>query len=214
MSTGENERLIDALVGEGSLKDPRVISAMKAVDRVKFVPAGQKTFSYEDRPLPIGMGQTISAPSMVAMMTEKLDVREGQKVLEVGTGSGYQAAILAELVGEKGFVYTMERLDNVAAFGRKNLANYKNVEVVVGDGTLGYKEKAPYDRIMVTAATPQAPPPLVEQLRKGGIMAVPVGDMFMQEFVLIRKNESIEQEVVCGCVFVPLVGKYGWEESG
>lgn len=213
MSAEENEKLIDVLVGKGCLKDERVISAIKAVDRAIFVPVEQKASAYEDRPLSIGMGQTISAPSMVAMMTEKLNVQEGQKVLEIGAGSGYQAAILAELVGGKGFVYTIERLDSVAAFGRKNLSSYKNVEVIVGDGTLGHKEKAPYDRIIVTAATPQVPPPLVEQLKKGGILAIPVGDTFMQEFTLVKKNEKVEQEVVCGCVFVPLVGEYGWKES-
>lgn len=209
----KNEEMVVDLVLENYISSERVVEAMKRVDRANFVPSDLKHAAYEDTPLPIGSGQTISAPSMVAIMTEKLDVNPGQTVLEVGTGSGYQAAILSELVGKDGKVFSIEKLEEVASFAKNNLKNYKNVEVVVGDGTLGYEKGGPYDRIIVTAAAPKVPQPLVDQLKKGGILAIPVGDWFMQEFILVKKNDEVKEEFVCGCVFVPLIGEEGFQEG-
>lgn len=214
MSSEENERLIESLVEQGRLSNQRVIGAMKKVDRINFLPENLKGSAYIDAPQPIGSGQTISAPHMVAIMTEALNPLSGNKVLEVGAGSGYQAAILAELVGKGGKVYTIERIEGVANSAKENLRDYKNVEVIIGDGTKGYKPKAPYDKIMVTAAAPRIPEPLVEQLKIKGELAIPVGSRIYQEFLLLRKigrkREEVEQEYVCGCVFVPLIGEYGW----
>lgn len=219
MSIEENDRMVDYLVGWHHLHSGSVIKAFRKVDRQNFVPENLKESAYEDAPLHIGFNQTISAPSMVAIMTEKLDVKIGQKILEIGAGSGYQAAILSELVGKKGFVYTVERIKEVAEISRRNLKNYKNVKVIVGDGTLGYEKEAPFDRIIVTAAAPQVPQPLIEQLKINGILAIPVGNfLYGQDFVLVKKKkvngkEKIEEEFVCGCVFVPLIGKYGVKEG-
>lgn len=209
----ENDELVEILVQQGYLKNSRIIEAMKKVDRANFVLERLKDSAYHDNPLPIGSGQTISAPSMVAIMTEALNPMEGDKVLEVGAGSGYQAAIIAELVGENGFVYTIERLEEVAGFATKNLSKYKNVRVIIEDGTCGYSPEAPYDKIMVTAAAPRIPEPLIEQLKKKGVLAIPVGSGVYQEFVLVTKEKELKKEYVCGCVFVPLVGKHGWSES-
>jgi len=204
--------MVDELVAGGYLKSPRVIAAFKKVDRINFVPALSKTSAYNDTPLHLGSGQTISAPSMVGIMTEALKARAGNIIFEVGAGSGYQAALLSELVGPSGFVYTMERLPEVAEIARENLKNYNNVEVLVGDGTLGYLEKAPFNKIIVTAAAPKVPGPLVEQLKESGVLAIPVGGRWMQNFVLVKKTKKgVEEESVCGCVFVPLIGEYGWK---
>ncbi len=216
MSKEENEKMVNSLMERGFLSSEYVIKAFKKVDRQNFVPVEQKPNAYEDTPLPIGLEQTISAPSMVAIMTEKLDVKKEQKILEIGAGSGYQAAILSEIVGAKGKIITIERLEKVAETSRKNLANYKNVKIIVGDGTLGHEKEAPYDRIIVTAAAPQVPQPLIEQLKIGGILAIPVGDfLYGQSFVLIKKDKEgkISEEFVTGCVFVPLIGKYGAKED-
>ncbi len=219
MSAEENNRMVDYLVEGGYLHTPSVIKAFKKVDRKNFVPENYKNSAYDDTPLHIGFNQTISAPSMVAIMTEKLDVKEGQKILEIGAGSGYQAALLSELVGNKGKVFTVERIKEVSEMAKKNLKDYKNVKVILGDGTLGYKKEAPYEGIIVTAAAPKVPEPLIEQLKINGILAIPVGNfLYGQDFVLIRKKkvegkEKIEQEFVCGCVFVPLIGEYGVKEE-
>jgi protein-L-isoaspartate(D-aspartate) O-methyltransferase len=210
--SSENDRLVELLAEDGRLKTPRIIDAFKAVDRVNFLPENMKSTAYIDTPQPIGSGQTISAPHMVAIMTEALQPRKGDKILEIGAGSGYQAAVLAEVVGEKGKIYTVERIQGVADFAKGNLAKYKNVEVIVGDGTKGYEVKAPYDKIIVTAAAPRIPEPLVEQLKQDGLLAIPVGSRLFQDFILLRKSKEIQKEYVCGCVFVPLVGEYGWEE--
>lgn len=212
----ENDNLVEKLRREGYLSSENVVEAFKNVDRKDFVPSRQKENAYIDKPLPIGKNQTISAPSMVAIMTENLEVEEGKKVLEVGTGSGYQAAILAELAGENGEVYTIERFGELAETAKSRLDKYSNVEVVVRDGTLGYKERAPYDKIMVTAGAPEVPGPLIEQLKKGGVMAIPVGSNFGQKFILVKKDEkgNVSEEFVCGCAFVPLVGEHGHKRRG
>ncbi len=176
-----------------------------------FVPSWLKHMAYVDSPLPIGSGQTISAPHMVAMMSEALDVKPGQKVLEVGTGSGYQAAVLSVL-GAK-HVYTVERIGSLAERARKTLhkLGYDNVSVLLQEGTLGYAREAPYDRIIVTAGAPRVPKALSGQLAENGILVIPVGDRRVQRLLLIEKKrgELIEKNLG-DCVFVPLVGTDAW----
>lgn len=217
MFESERGELIERLVRWGYLSKPEVIDAFKKVPRHEFVPANMRKYSYVDQPLPIGHGQTISAPSMIAIMLESLDVRSGHKVLEIGTGSGYNAALLQELVGT-GEVYTIERIAELADFGRSNLqrTGYGRVRVVVGDGSCGYKKEAPWDRILVTACAPDTPKPLVEQLKIGGKLAVPVGRHYMFQTLFIVEKRG-EKEIGVyergGCSFVPLVGRYGWKEE-
>ena len=186
------------------------------------MPENLREYAYDDRPLPIGHGQTISAPSVVARMTELLDPRPGHRVLEVGTGSGYQAAVLAELVAPSdsprstwGHVWSIERIPELAEQARRNLeaAGYADrVTVVVGDGSKGYPPAAPYDRIIVTAAAPSVPPPLVEQLKPGGRLVAPVGDVWSQRLVVLEKDvrgrTRVREDIEV--IFVPLVGEYGW----
>ncbi len=207
----ENEKMVESLKDSGFLTVERIVKAFKKVDRGDFVPEGQKEYAYADRPLSIGKNQTISAPSMVAIMTEQLNPKKEEKILEVGTGSGYQTAILSELVGEKGEIYTIERLPKLAEKAKNNLKKYKNIEFVVRDGTLGYEEEALYDKIIVTAGAPEVPGPLIEQLKKRGVIAIPVGSGFGQRFILVKKDEEgeISEEFICGCAFVPLIGKHG-----
>jgi len=216
MGKKENEELVDDLAKSGYLSKPRIIEAFKKVDRGKFVLPNLRTDSYTDTPLPIGMGQTISAPSMVAIMTENLNPTKGDKVLEIGTGSGYQAALLSKLVGETGKVYTLEIVESLVKFAKKNLKSYKNVKVILSDGSVGYEKEAKYDKIIVTAASPKVPEQLIEQLKKNGVLAIPVGNQFLQRFMLIRKKmadgkEIMEKEHICDCMFVPLIGKEGFE---
>ncbi len=208
----EREKLIQHLISSGYLKSERVIKAMRKVPRHEFLPPQQERHAYEDCPLIIGSGQTISAPHMVAIMTEALEVGKKDKILEVGSGSGYQAAILAELASQ-GEIYTMETILQVKEFAEKNLSKlgYKNVVIILGDGTKGYQEKAPYDKIMVTAAAPKIPSDLIQQLRVLGKLLVPVGGRMYQELISVEKKENkIEKKNLGGCVFVPLVGKDGW----
>ncbi|MGC9011727.1 protein-L-isoaspartate O-methyltransferase [Thermogladius sp.] len=217
------ERVVEMLEREGYLKSSIVKRALLSVPREMFVPENLRKYAYYDTPLPIGYGQTISAIHMVAIMTEALDPLPGMKVLEVGTGSGYQAAVLAEIVAKmdpsrKGHVYTIERIPELAEFARRNLerAGYKDyVTVVVGDGSKGYPEEAPYDRIIVTAGAPSVPKPLIEQLDVHGKLVIPVGDRYMQRLLVVEKRASGELSMKWGidCVFVPLIGEYGWREE-
>ena len=217
-------RLIEALRSEGIVKSEKVIRAFMKVPREEFIPRELRRYAYLDQPLRIGYGQTISAPHMVLLMTEKLELDIGMKVLEVGAGSGYQAAIIAEIVApteeprEKwGHVYTVERIPELAEFARRNLerTGYADrVTVIVGDGSLGYPEAAPYDRIIVTAGAPKIPRPLIEQLKVGGRMVIPVGDVYSQTLLIVDKTESgIKVKEDIPCIFVPLVGKEGWPSS-
>lgn len=190
----------------------RVVAAMSKTPRELFVPEHMKSLAYDDHPLLIGWGQTISAPHMVAIMCEVLDLHEGMKVLEVGGGSGYHAAVIAELVGPKGHVYAVERIPELAQKARQNLesAGYTNVTVVVGDGSCGLLEHAPYDRISVACAAPDVPAPLKEQLATGGKLAIPVGS-HLQELLLITKTNGFETKRCGGVIFVPLIGSYGFK---
>lgn len=205
------ERLIESLRNYVS---ERVVEAMSRVPRELFVPEELRPMAYEDRPLPIGHGQTISAPHMVAMMCDLLELQEGMKVLEVGGGCGYHAAVMAELVGPSGHVYSVERIPELVEMARRNLerAGYRNVSMILGDGTLGYSEQAPYDRISVAASAPDIPEPLKEQLRPGGRMVIPVGT-YSQDLLIVTKNHEIRVERAMGVIFVPLIGKYGFKDS-
>jgi protein-L-isoaspartate(D-aspartate) O-methyltransferase len=190
-----------------------VLRAMEKVQRHLFVPEDMRKHAYEDRPLPIGDGQTISAPHMVAVMCDLLCLRDGLRVLEIGAGSGYHAAVIAELIGEGGYVYTIERIPALARFARDNLSKvrYSNVKVIVGDGTLGFPDSAPYDRICVTCAAPDVPPPLVEQLKIGGRMVIPMGKVFQDLYVIVRENGIIKERKM-SVVFVPLIGEQGFHD--
>jgi len=196
--------------GSEAVSDTRVLEAMRQTPRHRFVPPAEVPHAYEDRPLPIGYGQTISQPYIVAKMTELVEPKKGQRALEIGTGSGYQAAILSPLVAE---VYTIEIVEPLATAARQRLAalNYKNVEVRTGDGYYGWPEKAPFDSIVVTAAANHIPPPLVEQLKSGGRMVIPLGNPFqIQMLVLITKGtkgpRDIQVRNIMPVAFVPLVG--------
>lgn len=198
------------LRGRG-IRDARVLEAMGRVPRHAFVPEGQRGMAYDDTPLPIGQGQTISQPYMVALMTEALGLAGGGKVLEVGTGSGYQAAVLAELGCQ---VHTVEREPLLARAAARRLAalGYDAVRVHEGDGTLGLPGEAPFRGIVVTAGGPRVPEALKAQLDPdGGVLVIPVGDRGYQELVRItRRGEGFREENLGGCRFVPLVGEEGW----
>jgi protein-L-isoaspartate(D-aspartate) O-methyltransferase len=209
------ERMVQRLVNEGIIRSPRVIEAMRRVPRHVFVPRGYRDSAYYDTPLGIGSGQTISAPHMVGMMLEYLDLQEGHKVLEIGAGSGYHAALAGYMVGKSGHVYSVERIESLARRARSNIEAVglsDMVEVIVGDGSRGVPEHAPYDRIFVTCAAPDIPPPLLEELRDGGKMLIPVGSRYYQDLVLLEKDgEKLRKRDLGGCVFVPLIGKYGFQ---
>ena len=218
----QRRRLVEKLIREGYIRSEKVMKAMLRVPRELFVPEELRHLAYEDTPLPIGSGQTISAPHMVALMTELADLEPGMKVLEIGTGSGYHAAVVAEVVAPSdmdrsmwGHVYSVERIPELAERARRNLkrAGYSDrVTVITGDGTLGYPPEAPYDRIIVTAAAPDIPRPLIEQLRSGGKMVIPIGTRYMQYLYVVEKTPDgkIRSRPVTPCLFVPLIGRYGW----
>lgn len=196
------------------IRDERVLAAFLKVPRHLFVRPHDRWQAYEDHPLPIGYGQTISQPYIVALMTELLELRGDERVLEVGTGSGYQAAILAELARE---VVTIERIPELAKRAQKVLSDlgYTNVRVLIGDGSLGVPEFAPYDAIIVTAAAPRPPKPLMEQLKDGGRLVIPIGDRQLQELVrFIRRGDEWHEERYGPCLFVPLIGKESWGSEG
>lgn len=199
--------MVETQVKGRGIKDKRVLEAMLKVERHLFVPVNLRDFAYEDRPLPIGEGQTISQPYIVALMTEVLKLKSTDKVLEVGTGSGYQAAILAEIAKE---VYTIEILPKLAKRAEKLLKelDHKNIKVKIGDGYLGWEEFSPFDCIIVTCAPDHIPQPLIEQLSEGGRMVIPVGKGFNQELVLIEKREGkIEKKSIIPVLFVPMLRK-------
>ncbi len=193
------------------IRQQEVIDAMLAVPRHLFVEEGLRQQVYGDSPLPIGGGQTISQPFIVAYMTEQLALTGSEKILEIGTGSGYQAAILSHLATR---IFSVERVSELAAKTRKLLdsLHYTNVVIKIGDGTQGWPEHAPYDAIIVTAASPHIPDALVDQLAEGGRLVIPVGTQHSQELVKMTKHRGrITQENLGGCRFVKLIGKNGWQ---
>jgi protein-L-isoaspartate(D-aspartate) O-methyltransferase len=204
-------RLIESLAGE--IKDRRVLAVMARIPRERFVPPEIASHSYEDRPLPIGLNQTISQPFIVACMTENLELTGNEKVLEIGTGSGYQTAILADLAR---MVVSTERLPQLLEITRKSLDSlgYKNIELHLAEETLGWKASAPYDAIIATAAAPRIPEELVAQLKIGGRMVIPVGSRNMQELCkLIRHRNRNDVKKLGACRFVSLIGKDAWAEE-
>ncbi len=214
----EREELVERLSKWGYLTKPELLKAFKKVPRHEFIPENIRGYAYADQPLSIGHGQTISAPSMIAIMMESLDLSPGQRVLEIGAGSGYNAALVAEVVGKKGEIVTIERIAELAGFAEANLkkTGYEWVRVVVGDGTCGYEKGAPWDRILVTACAPELPRPLIEQLKAGGKLGAPVGQHYMFQTWLVaekRGEKELKIQERGGCSFVPLVGKCGWKEE-
>ena len=210
----ERRLLVRRLLRHGYIKSEGVQRAMEVVPRHLFVPESVRSRAYIGSPMPIGVGQTISAPHMVAIMVEASELKPGIDVLEIGGGSGYHAAVMAELVRPGGSILTIERLPLLAERARSSLeaAGYsQTVEVMVADGSLGYPKNAPYDRIVVTCAAPYVPGPLKEQLVDGGKLLAPVGSMGYQELLRVtREGDDFEVENLGGCVFVPLLGEHGF----
>lgn len=207
------KRMIDEQLIPGGITDPRVLAVMGRIPRHRFVPEGLSDQAYLDRPLHIGQGQTISQPLIVGLMTQALELRGKERVLEIGTGSGYQAAVLAELAKE---VYTVERIASLSLAARKVLyrLRYNNVHFKIGDGTLGWKEEAPYDGMVVTAAGPKIPEPLKAQLAEGGRMVIPIGTFDSQQLLLVKRSGARwEVQPLSECRFVRLVGEEGWESE-
>lgn len=209
----ERQLLVRLLEGEGAITRAEVREAFLRVPRHRFVPAGMQSRAYDNSALPIGLGQTISQPLMVAIMSELMEPDPRARVLEIGTGSGYQAAILSRLFAE---VHTVERLPELSAESRRLFAElgYGNIHCHVGDGTLGWPEAAPYDRIIVTAGAPDIPAMLQQQLGDGGWLVIPVGHSSHQELIRLRRvGDRFVREHHGGCVFVKLIGEEGWKES-
>jgi protein-L-isoaspartate(D-aspartate) O-methyltransferase len=210
--TLERDRMVADQIAARGLDDPLVLDAMRAVPREDFVPAEERDLAYEDGPLPIGHGQTISQPYIVAAMTAAARVRPGERVLEIGTGSGYGAAVLSKIAAE---VYTMERIGALTESAKDRLAalGYDNVHVRSGDGTLGWPEHAPYDAIVVTAGGPSVPPALLAQLKPGGRLVMPLGSsQRLQRLVRLTRTgpETYAEDELEPVAFVPLIGEQGW----
>lgn len=207
-------RMVDSQLRSRGIRDPRVLKAMETVPRHLFVDEGLRDQAYSDGPLPIGENQTISQPYIVALMTEALELTGRDKVLEIGTGSGYQAAVLAEIAER---VLSIERIAFLATRARKLIEslNYFNVAIRVGDGTLGWQDEAPFDAILVAAGSPEIPKTLIEQLAVGGRLVIPVGDRNSQQLIRVtRQSEDVKdlkKEDLGGCRFVNLIGEYGWQ---
>jgi protein-L-isoaspartate(D-aspartate) O-methyltransferase len=210
----ERERMVREQLEAREVRDSRVLEAMRRVPRHRFVPESLRDSAYEDRPQPIGERQTISQPLMVGIMTELLHLNGYERVLEVGTGSGYQTAILAELSAE---VISIERHPRLADRARELLEHlgYRNIGVHAGDGTLGFPDREPFDRIIVTAAAPEVPTSLLNQLANGGRMVIPVGKADIQTLKVVCKDQegNVSETDYGGCLFVPLIGEQGWAES-
>lgn len=207
------KRMVDEQLTARGIDNKRVLDAFSKVERHKFVPNELMASSYADFPLPIGEGQTISQPYIVALMTQYLDLKGEEKILEIGTGSGYQTAILAELAKE---VYSVERFSSLSEKAEKTLKEmgYTNINLQVGDGTLGLPEYAPFDRVLITAGSPRIPLPITEQLAENGKIVLPLGENYSQVLTLIeKKGVKMESTHICGCVFVPLIGKHGWRNE-
>ncbi|WAC07089.1 MAG: protein-L-isoaspartate(D-aspartate) O-methyltransferase [Thermodesulfobacteriota bacterium] len=209
----QREQMVKHQLVLRGIKDQRVLEAMRKVPRHFFVPEKLSESAYHDGPLSIGEGQTISQPYMVALMTECLGLKGGEKVLEIGTGSGYQTAVLAELAEH---IYTIERIPILLKKAQQVLTRlgYTTITFKGGDGTCGWEEESPFDGIIVTAGAPDISPVLVEQLDEGGVLVIPVGTRFSQSlFKVTKKGDRIEKENYTLCVFVPLIGMHGWKEN-
>jgi len=211
MYENRRENLVKKLEQKGYIKSDVVKKAFLKVPREDFIPENMKERAYTDSPIEIGSGQTISAPHMIAIMCEELNLKSGQKILEIGTGSGYHAAIVANIIGKSGHVYSVERHLNLADKAKENLkkVNIKNVTVEVGDGSKGLSEFQPYDRIFVTCASPDIPKHLINQLKDPGMILIPVGRMFCELKRFEKNKGKTFIKNLGGCAFVPLIGKYG-----
>jgi protein-L-isoaspartate(D-aspartate) O-methyltransferase len=210
----ERRQMVERQIRARGVSDPRVLAAMAKVPRHLFVPEKMRHVAYEDGPVSIGRGQTISQPYMVALMTECLEPGPEDQILEIGTGSGYQTAVLAEMVRQ---VDSIERIAELAERARGTLAalGYVNVVVVEGDGSLGLPERAPFDGIVVTAGSPEIPATLVRELKIGGRLVIPVGDAYHQTLYKVWREagDRVKKKAVTGCVFVPLIGAHGWSDN-
>lgn len=213
MFDDKKKKLIDRLKSSGYIHSDEVIEAFLNVPRENFVPDELKDYSYSDTPLRIAKEQTISAPHMVGMMLELLELKKGEKVLEVGAGSGYHAAMAAYMIGDDGHVYTIEYIKELAHIAEENIKSTgldSRITVIHGDGSKGLEEHAPYDKIMVACGAPGIPRPLIDQLKEGGIMILPVGGGYYQDLVRVIKDQGkITKEKHGGCAFVPMVGEHG-----
>ena len=206
------ERMVQEQLVSRGIKDTRVLGVMARVPRHLFLESELRDQAYEDHPLPIGANQTISQPYMVALMAEALELKGTERVFEVGTGSGYLAAVLSELCAE---VFSVENVEKLASKARNLLTSlgYRNVSVLMGDGTLGWEEHSPYDAVVISAAAPCIPRPLLEQLKTPGYLVFPMGEKELQTLVRIRKDKAgIREEYLGECQFVKLKGQYGWED--
>ncbi|MFQ5928363.1 MAG: protein-L-isoaspartate(D-aspartate) O-methyltransferase [Acidobacteriota bacterium] len=209
----DRERMVELQLKKRSIHDPRVLQAFRRVPRHEFVPENLRQQAYADGPLPIGEGQTISQPYMVAIMTQVAEITPGNRILEVGTGSGYQTAILLEMGAE---VYTIERISQLLQQALETLhrLNYTNVHTRAANGTLGWEEEAPFDAILVTAGAPQIPRPLLDQLAIGGRLVIPLDEDYSQVLYIVRRTEEgFEKERGERCTFVPLIGEHGWKKD-
>ncbi|MGD0625095.1 MAG: protein-L-isoaspartate(D-aspartate) O-methyltransferase [Thermodesulfobacteriota bacterium] len=215
MQDFKKERLamVEEQLRRRGIHDQRLLAVMANIPRHSFVSSDYQLAAYEDRPLPIGEGQTISQPYMVAVMTQSLELKGDERVLEIGTGSGYQTAILAEMAKT---IFTIERIQELLLRAQKILQElgYENIFFLTGDGTKGWPEKAPFDGIIVTAGAPEIPQTLTSQLAEGGRLVIPVGPRYTQTlYKVTRKRNQFTEEDLTGCVFVPLVGDFGWKEE-
>jgi protein-L-isoaspartate(D-aspartate) O-methyltransferase len=218
MTMKNRENLISNLLEMGYIKTDIVKDAMIKVPREEFMTPETRNYAYLDRPIPLKHGQTISAPHMVAILCEKMALEKGMNVLEIGTGFGYNAAVVAEVIGPEGHVYTIERIEKLKNIAEQNIrrTGYSdNITVILGDGTKGYPEKAPYDRIYATASAPKIPEPLKEQLKIGGRLLTPIGqDTSVQELLCLNRvgENQFKSYNLGGVVFVPMIGEHGWPE--
>jgi len=206
------KELVKRLILERRIYSKEVEQAFLEIPREVFVPDSIKKYAYLDTPLEIGNGQTISAPHMVAIMVEGLDIKKGQKILEIGAGSGYHAAIVSKLIGKNGHVYTIERHSSLTENAKKNIKNagITNITIETGDGSQGLSKYGPYDRIYVTCAAPGIPPPLIEQLKNKGKLMIPVGKAICELKLIEKKGEKLIENNLGGCAFVPLIGEHGY----
>jgi protein-L-isoaspartate(D-aspartate) O-methyltransferase len=215
----KREKMVEKLSEHGYIKTENVKRAMNTVPREEFIPKEKKSSAYIDSPLQLIDGQTISAPHMVAVICEELELEEGMKVLEIGTGFGYNAAVVSEVMNKKGQIYSIERIESLFKIAIDNLKRTgfdENIHVILGDGTLGYEKEAPYDRIYGTAGAPFIPEPLKKQLKVGGKLLIPVGESstFQNLICIVKQSENkFTEKSLGGVVFVPMIGKHGWNEK-